>query len=385
MALQGARQTGMASAGTGWAADNSTIFYNPGALTFIKRPSIFLQMNAVRAQTAYLAPPPSNYAVTTQNPTGTPFSFFASRKCNDSCRWGLGLGIYTPFGSGLKWSDDWAGKYVVQSIKLSTIYIQPTLSYKPAKWLGLGAGFIYGLGSVDLKKAVPISSSMSNYGTATLNGDGVGLGYNLGLFLAASRKFQIGLNYRSSVRFTVPDGIIAFSNIAPSLADSFKNTFFYSQITTPAITTLGFSYHQNKWNYVLDLNYVQWSIYDSLQFDFRDNTSLLTDVSSPKLYKNSYAVRLGTEYNYSDEVDFRCGLSFDKSPVQSNYFGPETPDANKVALSSGMGFHLKHLQIDLSLLFVHGAERTIQNLETGLGGTFKTSATVLGVGLGWIF
>ncbi len=37
----------------------------------------------------------------------------------------LGLSVYTPYGSTVKWEDDWAGSHLVNNIELQAIYIQP--------------------------------------------------------------------------------------------------------------------------------------------------------------------------------------------------------------------------------------------------------------------
>ena len=159
VALQGQRQIGMAHTGTGLAYDATSIFFNPGGLSFTKRNNIIFGGSIIRSRVNYLAAQeinaPSSYNAMTQSPLGTPFAFYASYgKSNSLLK--FGLGIYTPYGSSVKWADDWKGFSVLQSLKLQSIYIQPSISYRFGK-LGLGVGFGFcgvGLGGVERFGAV---------------------------------------------------------------------------------------------------------------------------------------------------------------------------------------------------------------------------------------
>ena len=45
--------------------------------------------------------------------------------------------------------------FALTHLQLATVYFQPTLSYKISDKLGLGAGFVYGIGSVNSERYAP--------------------------------------------------------------------------------------------------------------------------------------------------------------------------------------------------------------------------------------
>src|SRR6056297_1599870 len=147
VALQGQIQGGMGLLGTGFLVGPSTLFYNPGGMSFLSsKYNVSLGMNPLISNVTFQYKEPSLYENTTDNPVGTPFTFYGTGKLNEKLS--VGLGVYTPFGSSTVWGDDWRGKYIIQDISLQAIFIQPTVSYKITETLGIGAGFVYARGDV---------------------------------------------------------------------------------------------------------------------------------------------------------------------------------------------------------------------------------------------
>ena len=135
----------------------------------------------------------------------------------------------------------------------------------------------------------------------------------------------------------------------------------------------------------MDVNYVFWSIYDSLNFDFAENTDKLADLKSGRHYTNAFIFRAGWQGELKDNLLVRGGLTYDMTPVPDGFLTPETPDANKLALSGGIGYQWKQLRIDASFTWVEGAARYDINQETNFGGMFKGRAFIPGFGLTYIF
>jgi long-chain fatty acid transport protein len=201
--LQGQKQTGMGHTGTGLCLDNSSILFNPGALSFLDSlRSISFGASFIIPRTTYLDAQ-SRYIAHTEKHTGTPFTLYAVYKFKKTAKWNLGLGVYNPFGSKVQWADDWKGQFLIREIDLKTFFIQPTVSYKVNKYLGIGAGFIYATGNFSLRKGVPIQDSLGNYGEGKLDGKASGYGYNAGVYVQATEKFSIGIDYRSQVTVKV--------------------------------------------------------------------------------------------------------------------------------------------------------------------------------------
>jgi long-chain fatty acid transport protein len=104
------------------------------------------------------------------------------------------------------------------------------------------------------------------------------------------------------------------------------------------------------------------------------------------MYKNAFIFRIGTQYKCNDKWTFRAGAYYDMTPVKSGYLTPETPDSDKIGITTGVSFNVtKTFHVDASLLYIEGRKRTDTNIETQFTGTYKTKAVVPGISIEYIF
>jgi len=375
--LQGQKQQGMGGAGTAVVQDAASIFYNPGGVAFLNNRSVNPGITPTIAKGAFLDAN-TNSVYRTTSPVGTPFAAYSVLALKDTSILKFGLGIYTPFGSTVQWEDNWAGRFALTKLKLQVIFIQPTISYKISKKIGVGVGFIYSSGSVNLQKDIPLLNMNNEFGKAELNGAARGFGFNAGLYFKPIEKLSFGLTYRSQVNMEVKNGEATFK-VPGSLEANFPNGKFTSSLPLPRVITFGAGYEINsQLHLALDINYVGWKAYDTLAFDYETNTASLLDTKSARNYENTIAFRTGTAYELNSLFTVRLGLAYGITPVQSGYVTPETPDANRINYTGGFSYKPnKHFSFDVSLLFTH-LERTDTNIETNLSGTFKTNVLAPG-------
>lgn len=379
--LHGEKQIGMGHTGTGLLQDGASVLFNPGAVAMLPENYVQGGISPLFFNSAFL-PAGANQQENNKSQVATPFSVYAVWGPK-SAPWKIGLGVYTPFGGLTNWGNDWSGKYSLESLNLKAIYFQPTFSYKLSDAISIGAGFIYNHASVDLTKAIPLSSTTSPDGQAELNGHGRGYGYNAGIFIKASQQVTLGLTYRSKVNTTINGGSATFA-VPNSLTTSFPSpNTFTSAIPLPATTSLGIGYYPNKqWTVAFDFQYVNWSVYKSLDFNYGQTTATLQNTHSPRNYQNAFDLRGGAEYKATPLIAIRFGGGYASTAVKDGYVTPEAPDANRVYGTVGMGYKLgKQFDLDISLEFEHLMSRTQTNLETNLSGTFKTDVTIPGLGL----
>ena len=375
--FQGQRQQGVGLAGTALYQDASTLFFNPGTVAFSNENSVNVGITPIFANVLYVDSSTQN-GYRTQNPVGTPFQAYALFQLKDSAAMKFGLGVYTPFGSTVQWEEGWIGRFAITRLSLRAIFIQPTVSYRINEHFGIGGGFVISTGGVTLQRDLPIQFANGDFASATLSGSAMGFGYNLGLHFNASDQFSIGLNYRSGLRMKVSDGQAEF-NVPASLSENFPNGTFSSSLALPSVTTLGLAYKfDEKLTFVLDINRVGWKTYDTLAFDYANNTSTLQDTKSPRNYKSIFAFRGGMSYQVSESFCLRAGGGYGISPVQNGYVTPETPDGNRFYGTFGLGYNFdQKLSIDASLFYTQ-VQRADTNLETNLSGTFFTKAIAPG-------
>jgi long-chain fatty acid transport protein len=384
LGVQGQKQLAMGHTGVGFAQDAATIYFNPAGLSFVKsqiNASLFTLFPSVS-----FVEKGTNTLTQATNQVFTPFSLYASAKL--SKRFDVGLGVYTPFGSGVMYPTDWSGRYILHQIQLQTVHIQPTISIRLSDKFSIGGGFIISNGSMLLEKDLPIvSGSTQDIATAQLKGHANGTGYNLGVYMRPNDRFNLGVTYHSNVNMKVDQGKAIFENIPSALTSNFptSNTF-KTELALPSELAVGISYKLSKRTTVaIDMNYTYWKSFDSLVFDYGANTASLSDAKSPRLYENAMAIRAGLQSKLSEVTTIRLGAFYDQTPVQDGYVAPELPDNDKIGLTCGASFKFTdRLSMDMSILYENVPARTQTNKETGLSGTFKTTVFAPGIGINYL-
>jgi long-chain fatty acid transport protein len=376
--LQGQKQIAMGGAGTGVALDEAAVFFNPGAVSFLKQNGVQAGVSPILLKTSFREAG-SNITEHNKDKIATPvmgYAVFGS----PASRLRFGLGIYTPFGGAMHWEENWTGKYTVTSLDLRAIFIQPTLSYKITDHIGVGAGLVYSMGHVDLRRAVPLTLNTGESGTAKLEGSTHDFGWNAGIYVETISGVSIGVTHRSEVNATIKNGDATF-NVPDALISSFP-TKFNATLPLPATSTIGFGiYPSEKTTLVFDVNWVHWSKYKDLSFDY-DNNSRIADTKSPRNYHDAAALRLGLQNQTTAKLVLRAGIGYAFTPVGKGYVTPEVPDANRLLLSAGVGYKAsKNFSVDLSFLYENVKNRNETNIETNLSGEFKTLAYIPGIAL----
>jgi long-chain fatty acid transport protein len=378
--LQGHKQTGIGLIGTPFTFDASSIFYNPGSLAFYEGKfsatagASFIFSNHIFQKDG------TNYQARTDNPTGTPFFGYFSYKFKEKLA--VGVGVYTPFGSSAKWNDDWAGRYLIQNIKLSAIFIQPTIAYNFKNKFGIGAGFVVALGDVEINKALAYSGDSK----ANLKGSATSYGFNAGVFYKPIEKLNIGVDYRSAITMNLEGGDATFT-VPSALSSSVPaENKFDASLPLPANLDFGLSYQFNdKFTLAAEVNWIMWNTYESLDFTFEQSGDLLNN-QNPREYKDTWIPRIGAQYKLNDLFTFRAGAYYDSSPANEKYFTPETVTLNTIAYTLGATITpVKGLEIDLSYLELHGLQDEKTYEPANFAGTYKTMTFIPGIGLSYRF
>lgn len=378
--LQGNKQNGFGLIGTPLSGGSSSIFYNPGSLSFMKNKIDFELGGSAILSTAAFQKDGSDYQATTNNPMGTPFYFYVAGKIGKMI--GIGLGVYTPYGNSAAWESDWAGKYLIQDISLSAIFIQPTISLNIGDKFGIGAGFVYSIGSVELNKALNYSGDAN----VNLNGSSSAMGYNLGVFFRPSETWSFGINYRSKIDMNVEGGDATFT-IPSSLEGTIPTTNkFDASLPLPANLDVGIAVQAtDKLLIAIEFDFVFWSAYDTLAFSFEEAGELL-DSKNPRNYSDTFIPRIGIQYAFSEKFEIRGGAYYDTSPADDRYFTPETVTLNTFAYTLGLTWNpTEYLGIDVSYLQTFGLTAEKNYKPDNFGGTYQSSALIPGIGLHFNF
>lgn len=410
--LGGQKNNGMGGVGVGLSLDQAAMFYNPGALAMVRSNGVTLGANATFARVAFRSDnggPQRDLQPTVSTPFGAYVSFGPSEG-----KFKAGVAVYTPAASRLVYAEGWEGRAALKEIDLKAIYVQPTVSYAVTPQLSLGVGLtVLAYGSVNIQRAVILPSSN---GAIELDGTTkTGFGVHAGLLFKPSDKFSLGLKYSSKIDATVEDGDgdVRLTNItsANGGTGTFNSRFtankFGATIPLPATAAAGIGVMPSeKLTLGFDVVWTQWSAYKTLDIRFSGNAGLpgtdpaapgviggLTTSSSKRDYQDALTFRLGGQYQAADKLTVRGGVAYDMTPVRDGYVTPETPDNDRLILTTGLTYAVSEkFGIDASYQFIHILQRTqtqadlVSNGTTDrVAGTYDTYINLPGLGVYYNF
>lgn len=387
--VQGQKQQAMGNTGTGFVQDGAGLFYNPGGVSFLTENSVSLGGSAAIVNAVYYDSI-TNTVTNSEGPIGTPVTLYAvygvdTTKSKTMQKFKFGLGVYTPFGGSAKWPEGWVGRFVTKSLDLKVICIQPTVSYKITDKIGVGAGFVYSIGSIEVSKDVFISDTLGNFSTATIKGNLGGMGVNAGVYFKPTEEFSVGLTYRSQMNMN-SKGATAEFKVPTSLKDSVPNGGAKLTFPLPTVISLGFGYKlTDEFSLALDVNYLGFKVFDTLRLDIEKNTAKLKDIADPRMYNNTFSFHVGGQYLFKEVLTARLGMRYVISPVPDGYTTPDGGDADRLVMCGGLGYKInKHFVIDASYSF-ESLLRKANNHYYNMIGTYKTYANFAGLSLAYNF
>ena len=383
VSLQGVKQLAMAHT-SAHAEDASVAFFNPAGISFIpSKLSVaaggFGISNKITFQNTSTLQQSE-----TDNPLGTPIYAAVAYKVLDNLS--VGFSFSTPFGSTIEWPSDWEGKEMVQKLELKSYFFQPMVSVKLAPWASFGASYIYAKGKVDWTKALTQYDGQLNL----LDDQATGHGFGFGFYFQPDNQWDVSVAYRSPVDMKAKEGKATFM-VPSSLAPNFNGGSDNFKATLPLVDeiTLGATYKITpKWLISADYNYHGWERYNKLTLDFEnvaagnqpnDPTVLVT----PKNFKNTSSVRIGTQYIFNDMIAGRLGWYYDQSPYADKDFIPETPSFDNYVITGGIGLKFNKLGVDISGAYAMPKSRTFNNAYYNFAGQAKADVFYFGLGLSY--
>ncbi len=385
--LQGSRVTAMGNCAVGFRSGAPSLFFNPGAMAMEQNSSVMLGGNFVMSNVKYRATG-STLVEETDSPAGTPFFAYGIYKVNEKLN--VGLGVVTPFGSTVVWGNQWSGRYSLNELSLQAFVVQPTVSYKVSEKFGIGGGLDIAFGSVSLQRSLPIAQSSTESSVLLEGSAKPSIGFNLGAYYEVNEKFSLGINYRSKVDMKVEGGDAKFSvpNL-PLIQGSFQAKNFDATLPLPSVLSVGAGIKpMEKLQLAVEWSLTGWDAYKELKFEYDAPVLGEAETVSERNYKNSSTFKLGAEYMATESLALRGGFYYDQTAVDDGYMTPETPDANTMSYTLGLGYTVSEkFSIDVHYLLVTKEER--ENIAApnsgGIDGTFEAGANVFGFGLSYKF
>lgn len=380
--LEGVKQIGMGSTGTGTLLDGADVFFNPGAVAMLPQNYIQGDFTPLVFNSEF-NPAGTNETWRTANKIAPPFTFYGAWGPNGS-RWKVGLGVYNPFGGLTDWGNSWTGRYALESLDLKTFYFQPTFSYRVTDFMSIGAGFVFNHATIGLTQAIPLQNQAGQDGQASLNGTGKGYGWNAGVFFKTNSGVTIGFTHRSGVS-TDFNGSADFTVVSSLQANFPSPNTFTSNVKLPATNSIGVGiYPSPNWTLAFDVNETGWSVFKTLAFTYAQKSAEINTTSLPQNYTDAFTFRAGAQYQCCPSVALRLGGGYATAAVPDGYVSPQVPDANRVYGTAGIGLKLAtRLDLDASFELEHLMQRTQTTYYTQLSGTYETNVVIPGIALAY--
>ena len=385
VSLQGVKQLAMAHT-SAHTEDASVAFFNPAGISFIpNKLSVAVGGFGAITEVEYQSLE-TLQSYKTENPLGTPLYAAIAYKVTNNVS--VGLSVTTPFGTTVKWADDWTGREIVQKMELKSFYFQPMVSYKFNDWASIGVSYIYAKGIVDWDKAVTNLGGTLNINDEKATGSGFGVGF----YLKPSSNLDLSIAYRSAVIMKAENGVATFTGVPEAVLTSPQlnvgadgQDAFTAELPLVDEYIIGLTYRITpKWLVSADFNYHGWERYSKLTLDFENaqvgNQADKTVLVSPKNFKNAKTFRIGTQYMLTDKLAGRLGYYFDESPYEDKYFIPETPSFDASVVTAGLGYKFGKLGVDLAAALSFPEARKVNNDYLSFRGQAKAKPMYLGLG-----
>jgi long-chain fatty acid transport protein len=354
---QGTAAMAQGNAFVAQADDPSAVFYNPAGLMQLKQPEIYF--NTVFSSTNRTYTSPGGAYTTAKHEIFAIPAFYGVLPVHE--RVVLGFGMFSPFGMGTTWPPEWAGRYLTTSSRLKTYNANPVVAVKVLDNLSVAAGLDVLYSSVQIRRrslrmlAFPVLSEMKN----DYEGDGFGLGYNLGLLYEPVEGIKFGVSYRSQIKVT-HSGDLRVSLTTPVQGDA--------TVVYPPSVTWGVAYSQLKpFVFEFDVTWTGWSTYDNLHLLLKQPIpgtlpgQIMTDISQEKNWFDAFAFRLGANYEVQPGMKVRAGYIYDMTPVPNSSFDPTVPDANRHILTVGGDYQINRFTLGLAYNFILSENRSKAN------------------------
>lgn len=363
----GAKELGMLNAVVAHTEGPASNFYNPALLAKLEGSQLEIGTTLIFPNREFKS---DLTGETTDGDDNVyfPSTIYASHQLNDKLA--IGFGVFSPFGLGTDWPNDWEGRYITTEGELMTFNFNPNIAWKISDRLSLAGGVDYLYGDSTLKKKINLSPMGLPDGNQKFDGDGDGWGYNLGFNFDLTEEISFGLSYRSQIDLDL-DGDVKFK-VPVGTPPIFNNTGGDVELKLPAKLSFGVSFQVNE-RFLVELGgrWEDWSVFDELVFKFDEPPVAGGEPTlvEPKNWDDTWGGMIGARYNLNPSLIISVGYLHEENPIPNETFEPLIPDSDKDMFSMGFQKIIGKYNIAFTYIYALYDDRDKDNqvgAETGL-------------------
>ena len=332
--------------------------------------------------------------------------FYATRDFGS--KYAAGVGVFAPYGLETNWGTAFEGRFLGYRSKIQSIYVQPTFAVKVASTLQFGAGLDLSWEKVNLRQRADLWAAQvpgapagvtfgslgfahnTDFADVNLEGNGTGVGFNLGVTWQAHPRVSFGARYLSQQKISInkataaisqvntgiilsngnPLGLPAGTPLDAVLASSFLADSLLgdqggsTSLTFPAQFVFGVSVKAtDRLRLLGDVQWVDWKKFDQLVLTF----DRLPQKVIQESYKNTMGYRFGADYVVNDRYTARLGLLSHSAAAPDQTVTPNLPEGPRTEYTAGLGAGLgPKLHLDVAYQYIDQADRRGRTTDGGL-------------------
>ncbi|MDI4663804.1 outer membrane protein transport protein [Xanthobacter autotrophicus] len=332
---QGTSFAGNAAGGEGLGS----MFWNPAAISFAPGLSVEGNVTYIAPHAAvdvYSATAPltgaslGNLGVSDIVDNGTLPTTYISYAWD---KWAVGLAVTSPFGLVTDAPCNWSGRYYGCYNKIFDMNVQASAAYRVNEWLTLGGGLNVNYIDAKLTNAqfAGLATPANNL-YAQLDGDDLGIGFNLGVLFTLAPGTTLGVGYRSYI----DQRLAGTLNLSVAGLTTVNQMNVNAGLTLPDQVTASFrSQIAPQWTVLGTVEWTNWSTVQELVVTTRGIPVSTLDLK----WNDGWYFSGGVEYQWDPRLALRAGIAYELSPVPDETRSPRLPDTNRLWLSGGLTYN----------------------------------------------
>lgn len=360
---------GRAFAGAGVAGDDvSDMFYNPAGMALVEGRQFQAGVSIIDSESSFSGSGiPFGGINDDGGETGVVPNLYYAFPASGALKYGISL--TAPFGLATEYDPKWAGRYSALRSELTTIDINPSVSYSVSPAATIGAGISFQFADTELSQARFLGLGVPD-GKSKISGDNWAMGFNLGAMFTPSPSTRIGIGYRSEIEQEVDGELLVTGPTGATLASAGAK----ATVTLPDTIYLSALHSvSDRVDLMASARLTSWSTFDELRIKF-DNG--LPDAVTPENWDDTTTISLGVAYHMTDQLTIRGGIAMDESPVSDEFRTARIPDSDRDWLTLGLSYSPSpSMTLDFGYAHLEGDDASIS--ETAVVAGPPTSPTIV--------
>ncbi len=354
--------------------DASAISYNPANLAFQDSGSLVVDVTLARTENSYTNP---------FNPAGTVDSndewvplpnLYVGLPVGEGVA--VGLGITTPFGQGIDWNPtdlyNPSAPASIYQAEIMLLNFNPTIAVRLGDNLALGLGADIFYSELEFNALTGLGGPPA--GTANVEADGMGYGGNVGITWQIDGRQRAVLTYRSEVK-------LDYEGDLRTIGAPLANSSFGLGVTYPNMVSAGYGIELTDAIRVeANVEWLEWSSTKTQIADLGVNGPLLL----PQNWDDTFTFGVGGDWQLDEHWVVRAGYAFIETPIPDETITPLLPDADRHALSLGLGYAVGGHALDVAYTFSIYDDRT-SPITGSAPGTYEIDSDLLGLTYSYSF